>query len=49
VKILLGRSNVNPDILDNLGWTPLWWATNNGHSRVIVLLQHPISATPSVA
>ena len=39
MEILLRQEEVNPDRLDNRGGTPLSWADENGHERVVTLLE----------
>ena len=38
MEILLGRDDVNPDIPDCNGRTPLWDAAENGHREVVKML-----------
>ena len=39
VKILLERSDVNPNTPDIYGLTPLSWAAQNGHEKITQLLR----------
>jgi len=47
VKILLEREEVLPDKPDNNGQTPLWYAAQDGHERVVALLQSRKAVAPS--
>lgn len=38
VQVLLGKNNVNPNILDKRGEAPLWCAAWFGHAAVVKLL-----------
>ena len=38
VELLLGTGEVDVDVKDASGWTPLWWAANNGHDVVVAQL-----------
>jgi ankyrin repeat protein len=38
VKLLLAENGIVPYSEDNLGQTPLWWATKNGYESVTELL-----------
>ena len=38
MEILLGRNDVDPDSLDNVGQTPLHYAALNGHGEVVEIL-----------
>ena len=38
VKLLLGRKDVRPYMLDDDGLTPLPWPARNGHGGVVKLL-----------
>ena len=38
VKLFLEREEVNPDKLDNGGWTPLLYAVKGGYDGVVKLL-----------
>ena len=43
--MLLERDGINPEKSDSQGRVPLWYATKNGHVRVVALLQRLTSAT----
>jgi len=49
VRLLIEHHNVDPDIPDRNGQTPLWWATENGHAGVVALLQFPTPPTSHTA
>lgn len=38
VSFLLAEDGIKPDIKDNSGRTPLWWATEKGYGSVVKLL-----------
>ena len=38
MKLLLGREDVNPDMPNSAGRTPLLWAAGEGHEEVVKLL-----------
>ena len=38
MSLLLAQDDVNPDMSDNDGETPLWRASYNGHDGVVSLL-----------
>jgi hypothetical protein len=38
VNLLLAKTEMDPDVSDNYGRTPLWWAAEGGHEAVVKLL-----------
>ena len=46
VKLLLSRSDVNPDKPDENGRTPLWWASDSGRGAVAELLLAKNNVSP---
>ena len=47
-KILLARDDVNTDIPDNEGTTPLSWAARNGHEGVVKILLERDHVNPEI-
>lgn len=47
MKLLLGREEVNPDMTDIYGWTPLYFATMLDQVRMAALLRSHKAVTPS--
>jgi ankyrin repeat protein len=39
LQTLWHDSNVLAESKDRYGWTPLWWAAENGHEAVVKVLQ----------
>ena len=48
VRLLLGLGpeDINPNMLDNAGQTPLLWAAGNGHDGVVELLLGRVDVNP---
>ena len=48
VKMLLGRSDLNPNTPDEYGRTPLSWAAGNGHGGVVGVLLERNDVDPAI-
>jgi len=48
VKLPLEREEVNPDVADNGGRTPLWYATWGAYESVVKLLLEREEVNPSM-